>query len=140
MNTSRNITGGWSRSALVVLLLGLSLLAGCAGLQRGASPEEIVQKRAQQRIDLLIAGKVEESFRFATPSYQKGRGLKYYTRAHAGVANWNKAEVRDVTCSGTRCEVSLRVWYPAFQGSFEHQRSMEERWIEVDGHWYLYLR
>lgn len=134
----RSLSVGRGRGLVLAVLL--AALAGCAGVPGKGSPEELVQKRAQARLDLLLAGRIEDSFRYTTPAYQKGRGIKYYTRAHAGTSNWNKAEVTGVICSGARCEVSLRVWYPAFQGGFENQRSMEERWIEVDGRWYLYLR
>lgn len=123
------------------LMLSLALLlSGCAGVPQADDPETLVKQRAQQRLDLLMAGRVEESFRYTTPAYQQGRGLAFYTRAYAGVSSWNKAEVTGVNCTGARCEVSLRVRYPAIRGGFENERSLDERWIEVDGNWYLYLR
>lgn len=138
-NRATRFPAAWYQVAIVGVLL--AFLSACAGLSSdSAAPEELVKQRAQERLDLLLAGRIADSFRYTTPSYQKGRGLNSYTRAYAGASNWNKAEVRDVSCTGARCEVSLRVWYPAFQGKFENQRSMDERWIEVDGNWYLYLR
>ena len=133
----KTASSGWCLS----LLLGCTvLLAGCAGMGTPKTPEQRVAERAQSRADALIAGDFEKSFRYTTPAFQQGFGLNNYTRRYAGASRWNKAEVADVSCSGDRCEVSLRITYRTFRGGFENTRSMDERWIEVDGNWYLFLK
>jgi len=41
---------------------------------------------------------------------------------------------------GDRCEVAIEVTYQAYKAGFVNTRSREERWIRVDGSWYLYLK
>ena len=75
-----------------------------------------------------------------TPAYRTGLGITSYTRRHAGTSSWNKAEVSSVTCESDRCEVAIEVTYQTFGAGFENTRSREERWIKVDGSWYVYLK
>ncbi|MDO8862521.1 hypothetical protein Q6D67_12490 [Haliea sp. E1-2-M8] len=102
--------------------------------------EQVVAQRAQAHMDLLLAGNFEKALNYTTPAYRTGRGLKTYTRSHVGVTSWNKAEVSSVVCEGDRCEVAIEVTYQTFGSGFENTRSREERWIRVDGSWYLYLK
>ena len=117
-----------------------TLLVACAGVGTPKTPEEVVSQRAQAHIDLLVAGNFEEALSYTTPAYRAGRGLTDYTRRHAGVGSWNKAQVSSVECAGDRCEVAIEVTYQTFGSGFENTRSRAERWIKVDGSWYVYLK
>ena len=133
--------GRTSRSARrTALVATCALLAACAGMGTPKTPEEIVAQRAQARLDLLLAGNFEKSMNYTTPAYRTGRGITSYTRRHAGTSSWNKAEVSSVTCESDRCEVAIEVTYQTFGSGFENTRSREERWIRVDGSWYVYLK
>tara|TARA_R110000787_G_scaffold216991_2_gene325917 strand:- start:315 stop:755 length:441 start_codon:yes stop_codon:yes gene_type:complete len=122
------------------LVASCALLAACAGMGSPKTPEEIVAQRAQARLDLLLAGNLEKSMNYTTPAYRTGLGITSYTRRHAGTSSWNKAEVSSVTCESDRCEVAIEVTYQTFGAGFENTRSREERWIKVDGSWYVYLK
>lgn len=125
------------RAALVATC---ALLAACAGMGAPKTPEEVVAQRAQAHMDLLLAGNFEKALNYTTPAYRTGRGITDYTRRHAGTGSWNKAEVSSVTCTGDRCEVAIEVTYQTFGSGFENTRSREERWIRVDGSWFVYLK
>lgn len=122
------------------LTIGCVLLATCAGVSAPTTPEDIVAQRAQAHLDLLLAEDYARGLEYTTPAYRAGRGLNSYTRSFAGAATWNKADVQSVICEGDRCEVAIEVTYQAYKAGFVNTRSREERWIRVDGSWYLYLK
>ena len=123
-----------------VLVATCTLVAACAAVGTPKTPEEVVAQRAQAHIDLLVAGNFEKALNYTTPAYRTGHGLINYTRRHAGVGSWNKAQVSSVVCEGDRCEVAIEVTYQTFGSGFENTRSREERWIKVDRGWYVYLK
>jgi len=125
------------RLPLLAAALASMLVAGCGSK---STPEEIVASRAQARLDALVAHDFNKAFEYASPAYRQSNGIAVYTRAYGGVSRWNKATVSNVTCEELRCDVSVQVDYQAGRAGFENTRSMDERWIEIDGTWYIYLK
>lgn len=121
-------------------LLTTAFLTACAGLGVQKTPEEQVTSRAQARLDALLESDFKKAYKYTSPAYRESYGINNYTRRYAGASSWNKAEVSNVTCEEYRCDVSLRVSYQTFKAGFENTRSMQERWIKVDGDWFLYLK
>lgn len=128
-----------SLKAVIVGLTSL-IVGGCGGLQTQSDPHELVERRSLAHAQALIDGDFKKALQYTTPAFRKGRGMEYYTRSYAGASSWNKAEIKNVTCSGDRCDVTVMINYQAYRAGFENMRSMEERWIKVDGGWYLYLQ
>lgn len=120
-------------------LMVMSLMA-CTAPGRGDSVEQVVEYRAQKRLDLLLDGDFQASMQYTTPAYRSAHDLAYYTRAFAGAPDWVDASVEEVVCTADRCEVSYTLTYTVSRGGFENARSMSERWIRVDDGWYVFLR
>ncbi len=143
VSAARPRSDSWRFCRLVkgaALVATCTLVAACAGVATPKAPEEVVAERAQAHMDLLLAGNFQQALSYTTPAYRTGRGLTDYTRRHVGVPSWNKAEVSSVVCEGDRCEVAIEVVYQTLGAGFENTRSREERWIRVDGSWYVYLK
>ncbi len=54
-------------SLITSMALAVGLLAGCASTFKPATPEDIVGKRAQQRVELLTEKKIRPSLRIPRP-------------------------------------------------------------------------
>lgn len=124
----------------VALATGL-LLAGCGTLAGGGSKEEIVRKRATQRVEAYVKGDYEGSYALTTPSYRKLRDAAAYRRSFGAGAAWQKAEVASVVCEEQRCKVGLKVSVkPLIQGMFNDTITVqfEETWLLEDGNWWLH--
>ncbi len=125
------------RLTLAALLVSTS---GCALLQ-GAPPEERVAQRAQERLDLLMAGQMERSYGYTTPGYRTAKSPPQYARNWVGSAMWLSATVVKVECvdltPSQRCEAVVSVNFkPARQAPTETH--VRETWLLIDGEWYLY--
>ncbi|NND66522.1 MAG: hypothetical protein HKN19_02945 [Halioglobus sp.] len=116
----------------------LSLVTGCAGLGLGGSPEDIVRKRANDRIDALMVGDFEKSFTYVAPALRAVTNWKDHALRQAGVRNWISAAVTEVECDESRCSVEVLVTYQMPRFKAKNTRPLKEVWIAVDGRWYLY--
>ena len=132
------------RYRAVAAIFFVLVASGCGVLGK-RSPEEAVAKRAQDRVDLLRAGEYDAAYTYATPGYRTTESVSRYGTRWAGVNMWLSADVTSVLCdydkSGvTRsCKAFLGVTYIA-AGHGEQETLLEERWIAVDGRWYLHQR
>ena len=137
-------TSRFSRLFAASLLVALAALAGCAGLAGGgATPEERVLERAQQRWDLVLAGDIEGAYQFLSPGQRSAFSLENYQfkLAQARV-RWLSAEAQGATCGEEVCtariEVGIRLVSPApGVRNFEIDRPVEERWVKVNGEWWF---
>jgi len=91
---------------LLALGLALGLLSAC-----GTSYESAVKQAAQQRWNALIAGQLDEAYRFYTDAFQTITPLDNFKKSIRGVGFWHKAEVQQVQCDSAekRCEVDVVV-------------------------------
>lgn len=115
------------------------LLAACAGTGlSGKTPEQIVEQRAQQRLDALMAHDVDTALAFTTPSYRARTHRARYAAQYAGVVSWTAARVEEVECEEDRCNVRIMVSYELPRPRMSNTRPLDETWIKVDGKWYIY--
>jgi hypothetical protein len=121
----------------LVLLTLMVFASGCASLQPGP-PEVQVERRATAFVAALRSGEREKAFSYATPAYQSSSNPARLAGRYAGVVTWTEAEVSQVDCQATRCEVELMITYQMVRPKIENTRPLEQIWIEVDGQWYLY--
>ena len=118
----------------------LSVFGGCSALP-SKSPEEIVIERAQQRIDLLMAGDYQASYEFTTPGYRSTESVGRYGTRWSGVGMWISANVIKAECTAAelidRCKAAVQVVYRAV-GYDPLTTILTEDWILIDDSWYLY--
>ena len=118
----------------------LFVLGGCSALP-SKSPEEIVIERAQQRIDLLMAGDYQASYEFTTPGYRSTESVGRYGTRWSGVGMWISANVIKAECTAAelidRCKAVVQVVYRAV-GYDPLTTMLTEDWILIDDSWYLY--
>jgi len=126
------------RLALVVCAVTALTLAGCASLQPQTS-EQIVEARANQRWQHLIAGDVPDAYAMLQESY---RQTTPYERYRTNVANgsWVRAKVISISCTEEVCTVriSLEAKPPLgvrYGGNIT--TGLDETWIRESGQWYF---
>lgn len=121
-------------------MFALFVLGGCSALPT-KSPEEIVIERAQQRIDLLMAGDYQASYEFTTPGYRSTESVGRYGTRWSGVGMWISANVIKAECTAAelidRCKAAVQVVYRAV-GYDPLTTILTEDWILIDDNWYLY--
>lgn len=119
-----------------------AMVSGCAMFD-ARPPEEIVAERAQQRVELLQAGEYDAAYTFATPGYRSTETVARYGTRWSGVKMWLTVDVTSARCEYDNegvtdsCKAFLQVTYIA-AGHGEQTTLLEERWILIDGNWYLY--
>ncbi|MFD2378067.1 hypothetical protein ACFSTJ_12145 [Ottowia pentelensis] len=113
-------------------------LAGCAGLQPQTT-EQIVQQRAQQRWDALVAGDFAKAWTYSTPSFRQRVKQNDYRDQFGRAGQWTAAKVESVTCKAERCtaQVSLtaRLLFPGFKNQLT-TGEVPEIWVRDDGQWW----
>jgi hypothetical protein len=115
------------------------LLASCAGTGfSGKTPEQIVEVRAQQRLDALLAWDLDKVMLYTTPTYRSRVTTNQYGSRYLGVGNWKEAVVGGVECEEDRCAVQVLVTYEMRRPRITNTRPLDETWIKVGGQWYIY--
>ncbi|MCK9246788.1 MAG: hypothetical protein M0P11_07530 [Anaerolineaceae bacterium] len=115
------------------------LLAACAGTGlSGKTPEQIVEQRAQQRLDALMAWDLNKALEYTSPAYRSRVSKNQYGSRYLGVSNWTEAKVESVSCKEDRCDVKTMITYEMVRPKITNTRPRDEVWIKVDGQWYIY--
>ena len=120
-------------------------LAGCSGLPAtkatdNRAPEEIVRERSQARLHALLAGDIAKAWTYTTPSYRERADYRHYAALVGGSGSWTQARVDTVTCGEDACDVITEVTYRLVRPPVENTRPLDERWIKVDGEWWIFHR
>lgn len=120
-------------------LMGLALLS----LTACTAPEPVsVEERAQQRWDHVVAREFEQAYTFFSPGYRETTPLhEYMIDVLSRPVRWVDAEVIGASCLEDVCRLSVAVTYqpaagPAHFRQLRPTRTIEERWIRVDGVWW----
>ena len=132
-------------NALLAMLVVLAL-AGCAATGPTGTPEEIVAKRAQERWNYLLKPDYEKAYEYLSPGYRAVKSYRAYLGTMGSSVKRTGATVTKVTCeSPDVCEAIVEVsYFYAAQGSMGQPgdtpvtRISEEKWVKVDGKWWLY--
>ena len=116
------------------------LLSACAGLGVNAPPEEIVAKRAQAWADAAKDGDYKTAYTYTSPNYRKFRPAGAYHANVGGASIWKSATVSRVACEEEGvCQVRLLVEYPLTQADVYVKTRRDQKWLEIDGKWWLYV-
>src|SRR5690554_7236845 len=121
-------------SVLLMLIAG-----GCASVP-SKNPEEQVAERAQARIDALMAGDYKKAYSFTSPGYRSAYPLVRYKARYLGAGNWTYAKAGKASCEDALCKVAIDIKYKSIHAKHELPSLLNEKWILVDGVWYLYLK
>lgn len=117
------------------------VLMACAASPVVSTSEDAVRQRAGQRADAFVKGDLAGSYGLTAPSYRKLRDFEAYKRNIGSAAQWEKAEVKTVTCEPQRCRVGVSVSVkPLIRGRFGDTITVqfEEIWLLEDGNWWLH--
>ena len=134
------------KRTMIALASAAMSVAGC-GVLEPMPPEEVVAKKAQERVDLHMAGDFEGAYQFTTPGYRSTESVSRYATRWAGVGMWLSAQVENVQCgapsadtnSPERCEALIRVTYHSRETG-RLSTTLSEDWILTEGDWYLYQK
>ncbi|MFC5500513.1 hypothetical protein ACFPOE_23425 [Caenimonas terrae] len=123
-------------------LVAAVALAGCATKPSG--PEQVVRERATQQWQARIAGDLDKSYGFTTPSYRGGTSLETFKKGFGSAVVVKSAEVATVVCETTdKCVVNAKV--VAQPNLLLGRRAVppfttyiDETWLREDGQWWLF--
>lgn len=106
------------------------------------SDSEQVGARAQQRLDLLMAGKTDKAYAFMSPGYRAANPVaRFRADFAAGASRFISAKVRSASCEEDTCSVATVITYnhvsSVGSAPIPVERATQERWIKVDGQWWL---
>lgn len=134
--TKRTLT---RRIGALTLAFGAIALSGCAALAP-ATPEQQVEKRANQRWAALMASQWDKAYGFVSPSFRATMSEERYRERFVGVPKWKKAEVRSVKCEPEKCTAVIRIeaLYGARAGLETLSTDVPEIWLQEEGQWYKY--
>ena len=124
-------------------LLGLLLLLGACATMTKKEDVSVVDKRAVERWNLLIAGKAEKSYDYLSPGYQKTQSRENYAaQMNNRPVHWKKVSFLNKDCSEDVCHVRLLVDFTVNVsiGMGREASSVDvvkEDWLNTDGHWYF---
>ncbi len=131
----------------VVVVLGvLMMVSGCA-TSSYKTAEEIVASRAQEYQNALLTANYEQAYQYLSPGYRETASYKVYLAGKGGAIKREAASVKSVSCEGRVCDVKINLIYRYAGRASIHipksaepmQRVFQEKWIEADGVWWLYL-
>lgn len=131
-----------SRTILTSALLASLFLGGCAGLDMGKAPEQIVAERAVARWNAVIANKWDEAYAYATPGYRAANSVEaYQARIQSAVIRREAVEVSRVECpQADACTATLVLSYQSVMPGYPRlSTQFTERWILDDGKWYIHV-
>ena len=128
----------WKKpSARASVVMWLAIAAGCA-TQPPTTDEQLVERKAMERWNAVIAGDYKKAYGFISPA---GRAL---TTAEAYERTFRRgfhkaARVTEVRCAQELCDVTLELEY-SHQGR-AIKTPFWEKWVKQDSDWwYLYQR
>lgn len=123
------------------------LLAALVGACSSAkTPEELVQARATQRWNHLLANEFEKAYTFLPPSSRAVVSEQAFINSFArdGSVKWQSANFTSVECPDeerclARFRVETKINMPGFKGQVV-ETTVEETWLKEDGQWWFFRR
>ncbi|PYE76028.1 hypothetical protein DFQ15_11761 [Xylophilus ampelinus] len=117
-----------------------AMSAGCAFFQPQTAEQSVAQ-RAQERWDLMMANKFEQSYEYTAPSYRALKEYKAYRLGYGPSSAWTGAKVVKVTCSSEEncnavLEVSVKNLTP-IRSTANLATALDETWVREGGRWYV---
>lgn len=121
---------------------GLLLIMALAACATSGKHESLVDQRAQERWDLLLAEDYLGAYRYLSPAYRSSvSATQYQRRLLLQQVRWTDARYIDSDCSGNSCKVRISLDYslrkalpgvPRYDGTQE----VDEQWVKSEGEWW----
>ena len=131
-----------TRSGLLAVV-AMFLLGGCAATPQ-KTPEEAVRARVEAHQQARLANDFELAYSFTSPGYRETHPYKFYLGKMGASVKRRGFEIKNVACEADMCNVSIDLTYtymgaPGVRMGTDTvmQRVMQEKWIRVDGEWWL---
>lgn len=134
------------KTAQVYFSAGLALaaaLTACAPQSQATKKDDgaLVEQRAVERWNLLIAHQAEKAYDYLTPGYRQTITREKYAEQKNDVAmRWKSAKVAGRKCDGDSCTVTVlvdvQVKMPGVGQAQSTAMPTEERWLRIDRNWY----
>lgn len=126
-----------------IALAGAALaLAGCAGMTKKDEDPSVIQEKAVQRWDYLIAGHADKAYDFLSPGYRATVTREGYANSmNNRPVNWEAVKYLDQKCDVDVCTVHVKLKYKV-QINLHGMRKIAgdspvtEKWIKESGRWY----
>lgn len=122
---------------LCLITAAIIFSTACA-TQMNMSDEQVVKQKAQERLEALLANNYEKAYGYASPAYRKSVSLNRHKPKVLGAAMWTRGEVLSVSCEPEYCDVTTKIHYRSPQTRMELPTELKNRWIKVDGKWWIY--
>ncbi len=133
--------GSRAPAPLLALLLA-ALLGACSAMDK-RSVSAPVEQRMQEHLDLVLAQDFAAAYDYLSPGYRSGVSVADYQREQfSRPARFVDGTLGESVCSEGVCKVRVfvdYVIYGALPGvsEFKSKSAYDERWLEIDGVWYL---
>jgi hypothetical protein len=124
-------------------LLALLALSGCmTAVKEQDQDSSVIQTRAVQRWEYLIAHQAEKAWDYLSPGYRETKPREAYAKEmNARGVSWSKVSFTSQKCDADVCKVHLAVDYTVNMGGaigkVGSMGPIVETWIKVKGQWYL---
>lgn len=125
--------------AAALAALGIAL-AGCA-TTTPATPEQAVEKRANEYWQARIAGQYEKAYDLSTPSYRKLRSAQQFKQQFGAGVAVKTAEVARVLCEAEKCTATIKLGVSPAVLRMKLDTiatHVDETWLLEDGQWWHY--
>jgi hypothetical protein len=135
-----------SKRLLATAIAGATLLSGCAtDATRADAPksDKVVERRAVERWDFLIARQAEKAYDYLSPGFRATKQRDEYAREmNNRPVRWSKVlPYRQVCDKPDVCVLDLQIDFEAKMPGVNQDVSstgfVKETWIRSGGKWYL---
>lgn len=128
------------RRLLAASLLVAAFLGGCA-TTGGASPDQLVGKRAQERWDLLLKSDYANAYEYLSPAQRAVTSRQSYINRFGEGAQWLSAKLQSASCeSAERCTAVLQIETQVVARGFNAPitTKVTEIWVKDEGNWWFH--
>ena len=137
----------FAQALVSTAFLGMAAaLTGCASgvASMAADKEQIVEQRAQERLNHLKGKNYNQAYAYLAPSYRSVVSAESYGNQFGNGATWVDAMVKSVKCeSEERCTVNVELKVLVVARGFGSKplpANLVETWLKEDGQWWFYQK
>ena len=128
--------------AKMVLVCGTLALAAC-GMVKKDENASVIQRKAVQRWDYLIAHQADKAYDFLSPGYRATTTREAYaTGMNNRPVTWKSVQFVDQSCTEDACTVHVKLKYDVAVNmhgvrTIQGDSPLTEHWIKDSGRWYF---
>lgn len=128
------------RAFVVTGLATLAVLSGCASTP-GASPEQIVTQRAQERWNHLLKLEFAKAYAYLSPAERAVTSEENYVQRFGRGVSWVSAKAAPASCdTAERCSVVVNLQTQVVARGFKDpiKTTPTEIWVLENGQWWFH--